>query len=124
MTDAPAPIVALAEVLGGALREALDSGRLENPEGWAYAPAEPRRFGRWCVLVALAREGEAERRTLGLLVAPTDPAEPAYRRTRALDLVYFSEDVPDPEQARIYARDRATIDRFWRWLAAWDDIRG
>lgn len=59
--------------------------------------------------------------TLCFIVSPTDPKEPAYKRSRRYDVVYFSEDVPDAEQSRIYARDRAMIDRFAAWVIRWDE---
>lgn len=58
--------------------------------------------------------------TLSFIVAPTDPAARVYKRTKSFDVTYFSEDVPDDEQSRIYQRDRAAIDRFVAWLVAWD----
>lgn len=112
----PAPIVALAEALSSALAADLSTPSLENPEGWRIAVVEPRRFGIWRALVEL----RTDERSLGFLISPTDPSEPAYRRTARWDLVYFSEDVPDAEQDRIYRRDRPTIDRVARWLDEWD----
>lgn len=112
----PEPIVALAEALSDALRADLSTPALENPEGWAIERVEPRRFGIWRALIEL-RAGD---RTLGFLVSPTAPDEPAYRRTARFDFVYFSEDVADEEQDVIYRRDRPTIDRVAKWLDAWD----
>lgn len=112
----PEEIVRLAGALSRALAADLSTPALENPEGWRIACVEPRRFGIWRALIELRTDD----RSLGFLVSPTDPAEPAYRRTPRWDFVYFSEDVPDPEQDRIYRRDRATIDRVARWLEALD----
>lgn len=116
MSDAPSEITELAEALARALERELSTPALENPEGWRLARVEARKFGIWRAHVELRTDATS----LGFLVSPTDPAEPAYRRTARFDLVYFSEDVPDPEQDRIYRRDRATIDRFARWLEEWD----
>ncbi len=46
---------------------------------------------------------------------PTNPEARAYRRTTRLDVLY--EDDPQRESAE---RDRALIDGFADWLAAWD----
>jgi hypothetical protein len=62
--------------------------------------------------------------TISFIVTPTNPAEPAYRRSTRYDIVYFSDDVPDAEQSRIYARDRAMIDRFAAWVLKWDGASG
>jgi hypothetical protein len=118
MSASPPEIALLSAELGAALLRALESGALTLPRAWRCTGVTARRFGRWTVHVELERDA-GPRETLGLLVAPTDPGEPAYRRTSALDLVYFSQDVPDPMQHLIYARDRATIDRFFAWLGAW-----
>jgi hypothetical protein len=67
-------------------------------------------------VVALRRPGA----TLCFLVTPTDPSTRAYKRTRSWDVTYFSEDVPDDAQHQVFARDRATIDRFTAWLGRWD----
>jgi hypothetical protein len=104
-------VVELARRLEEALRAAFGS-TFENPEGWTRAPVEVRHFGRWSALASMRRG----RHTLCFLVSPRDEAWPAYRRTAHLDVVYFSEDVPDAEQRRIFERDRATIERFARWV--------
>ena len=109
----------LAEDLSRALRDDLGSERLPD-DGYAIDVVEPRTFQRRVALVLL-RRGDT---TLGFLVAPTDPAEPAYKRTTRYDVVYFSEDVPDPDQHIIYKRDRAMIDRFSEWVARWDERGG
>jgi hypothetical protein len=87
-----------------------------NIEGWTIESIQPTQFARLLPVVKFVREGA----TLCFIVAPTDRKEPAYKRSRRFDLVYFSEDVPDAEQSRIYARDRAMIDRFAAWLIRWD----
>jgi hypothetical protein len=115
-SDPPASIVALAEALARALTDDLSTPALENPEGWRLVAVTPRFFQIWRALIEL----RTDTTSLGFLISPTDPAERAYRRTARWDFVYFSEDVPDPEQDRIYQRDRATIDRFASWLEAWD----
>jgi len=94
--------------------------RFPNPEGWRFEGARLRTFRKTVPVVELAMEG----RTLSFIVTPTDPNEPAYRRSPHYDVVYFSEDVPDHEQSKIYARDRATIDRFAAWVGAWDRAGG
>lgn len=77
---------------------------------------QPLEFARLVPVVKFAREGA----TLCFVVTRTDPAEPAYRRSPRFDVVYYSEDVPDDEQARIHARDRSMIDRFAAWVVQWD----
>ena len=76
-SEPPTVIVALAEGLRRALAEDLSTPRLENSEGWQVGGVTPRRFGIWRALMELRREAS----TLGFLVSPTDPSEPAYRRT-------------------------------------------
>ena len=108
---------ALSTQIAEALAPALGSSALPNPEGWRLASVAPRYLMGMHVPVAeLTREGA----TLAFIVTPTDPAARVYKRTRRYDLVYFSEDVPDEAQQTIYARDRATIERFAAWLARWD----
>lgn len=114
--EPPAPILALAEALSHALAEDLSTPALPNPEGWRLVAVTPRCFQIWRALIEL----RTDTTSLGFLISPTDPTERAYRKTARFDFVYFSEDVPDPEQDRIYQRDRATIDRFASWLEAWD----
>jgi hypothetical protein len=58
--------------------------------------------------------------TLGFIVSPTDPAAPAFKRSKRYDLTYFSEDVADNQQGLIYQRDRAFIERVAAWLRRWD----
>ena len=73
-------------------------------------------MGTHLPVVKLSRGDE----TLSFIVTPTDPGARVYKRTKSYDVTYFSEDVPDEEQSRIYQRDRAEIDRFVAWLTAWD----
>jgi hypothetical protein len=77
---------------------------------------KPTQFARLLPVAKFVREGA----TLCFIVSPRDPNEPAYKRSHHYDIVYFSEDVPDAEQARIYARDRPMIDRFAAWVIHWD----
>jgi hypothetical protein len=77
---------------------------------------KPVQFARLVPVAKFVREGA----TLCFIVSPSDPNEPAYKRSRRYDIVYFSEDVPDAEQSRIYARDRPMIDRFAAWVIHWD----
>jgi hypothetical protein len=103
-----------------ALRQALErelgSDALRNVEGWTLASVEPTQFARLVPVVKFVRPGA----TLCFIVSATDAKEPAYKRSRRFDIVYFSEDVPDAEQSRIYARDRPMIDRFAAWVIRWD----
>lgn len=57
-----------------------------------------------------------EERTLSFLVTD-DPADRAFRRGRVYGVSYFSYDVPDDQQARIFARDREQVERVAGWLA-------
>lgn len=101
----------LAAALGSGLPDAL------TREGWALHAVGLRfLMGRDLPVVALAREGAS----LCFIVTPTDPRERVYRRTRQLDVVYFSEDVPDDAQQGVYDRHRGTIDAFVAWLSRWD----
>ena len=120
MNDDLDPLERLADALSRALARDFGGPTFPNPEGWQCKGARLRTFRRTVPVVELVMEG----RTLSFIVTPTDPAEPAYRRSPRYDVVYFSEDVPDNEQSRIYARDRATIDRFVSWVKAWDQAGG
>ncbi|MRG92758.1 hypothetical protein [Polyangium spumosum] len=110
----------LAGALSAGLARDFGGPAFPNPEGYRCKGARLRTFRRTVPVVELEMEG----RTLSFIVTPTDPAEPAYRRSDRYDIVYFSEDVPDGEQSRIYARDRATIDHFVAWVKAWDAAGG
>ncbi len=120
MTSDLDPLQPLADALTAALARDFGGPSFPNPEGWRNKGARLRTFRSTVPVVELEREGQ----TLSFIVTPTNPAEPAYRRSPRYDIVYFSEDVPDHEQSRIYARDRATIDRFAAWVLAWDRSGG
>ena len=120
MTADLEPMQRLVDALSVAFSRDFGGSAFPNPEGWRNKGARLRTFRRTVPVVELEMEG----RTLSFIVTPTNPAEPAYRRSSRYDVVYFSEDVPDSEQSRIYARDRATIDRFAAWVKAWDAAGG
>jgi hypothetical protein len=109
----PDPVDAIVEALARALARDAGGGRLILREGFRCIGVAARTFRRRVPVVSFARENA----TLSFIVTQTNPAEPAYRRTPHFDVTYFSEDVPDHEQDRIYARDRQTIDAFAHWLA-------
>ena len=106
--------------LVGELRDALSSelasGRLRPPPGYALEGVEARRFRAWVPVVSWQRGDDR----VAIIVTPTQPSEPAYRRTARHDVTYFSEDVADDAQDEIYRRDRAMIDAFAAWLLARD----
>jgi len=106
----------LADILTKALEKDFGGAAFVNPEGYVCKGARLRTFRQTVPVVEFTRGNE----TLSFIVTPTNPAEPAYRRSARYDIVYFSEDVPDAEQSRIYARDRAMIDRFAAWVMKWD----
>ena len=110
----------LAIELTAALEREFGSPSFQNPEGYHCKGAKLRTFQQTVPVVEFTRNEQS----LSFIVTPTNPAEPAYRRSVHFDIVYFSEDVPDAEQSRIYARDRAMIDRFAAWVIAWDRSRG
>jgi hypothetical protein len=110
----------LAIELTAALEREFGSPSFQNPEGYHCKGAKLRTFQQTVPVVEFTRNEQS----LSFIVTPTNPAEPAYRRSDHFDIVYFSEDVPDAEQSRIYARDRAMIDRFAAWVIAWDRARG
>ena len=111
---------ALSDALGAALEKEFASTSFPNPEGYAFRGVRLRTFRQTVPVVEFSHGQE----TLSFIVTPTNPAEPAYRRSARYDIVYFSEDVPDAEQSRIYARDRAMIDRFAGWVMKWDRASG
>lgn len=109
----------LVERLAAALASGLPPALAR--EGWALHAVGLRfLMGRDLPVVALARAGAS----LCFIVTPTDPQARVYRRTRHLDVVYFSEDVPDDQQQGVYDRHRGTIDAFVAWLSGWDAAGG
>ena len=106
----------LTNALTSALEREFGGPTFPNPDGYHCNGAKLRTFRQTVPVVEFSRGNE----TLSFIVTPTNPAEPAYRRSHRYDIVYFSEDVPDAEQSRIYARDRAMIDRFAAWVIQWD----
>ena len=114
------PLQLLTNALTSALERDFGSPAFPNPDGYECKGARLRTFRQTVPVVEFARGNE----TLSFIVTPTNAAEPAYRRSIHYDIVYFSEDVPDAEQSRIYARDRAMIDRFAAWIKKWDQASG
>jgi hypothetical protein len=110
----------LADALTIALERDFGTSSFPNPDGYACKGARLRTFRQTVPVVEFMRGNE----TLSFIVTPTNPAEPAYRRSARYDIVYFSEDVADAEQSRIYARDRAMIDRFAAWVMKSDRTIG
>jgi hypothetical protein len=110
----------LVDALGSAVEREFGSASFLNPDGYHYKGSRLRTFRQTVPVVEFARGTE----TLSFIVTPTNAAEPAYKRSARFDIVYFSEDVPDSEQSRIYARDRAMIDRFSAWVVKWDGASG
>lgn len=109
----------LVERLGAALESGLPDALAS--EGWALHEVGLRfLMVRDLPVVALERAGAS----LCFIVTPTDPRERVYRRTQHLDVVYFSEDVPDDAQQGVYDRHRGTIDAFVAWLSRWDAAGG
>lgn len=108
---------ALACLLDAALRDETRGLAPSRLGGWALVSAATRfLMGAHLPVAAFARDGA----TLAFIVTPTDPATRVYKRTARLDVVYFSEDVPDAEQQTIYDRDKVSIDAFVAWLGEWD----
>lgn len=95
---------------------ALGGPGLANPEGWRVV--DTRVFPRWVPVVELRLANDS--RTLCFIVAPTDPAKPAFKRGPHHDIVYYSDDLAVAEHDGLYARDREAIERIARWLVAWD----
>lgn len=109
----------LVERLGAAFERGLPDTLASG--GWALRAVGLRfLMGRDLPVVALERAGAS----LCFIVTPTDPQQRVYRRTLHLDVVYFSEDVPDDEQQGVYDRHRGTIDAFVAWLSRWDASGG
>ena len=105
--------VALAREVEAALSAALKAGAVLGVEGWTleHVTAREQSLGSNFVEVAF----RSDERSLSFHVMPTSPESRAYRRTTRLDLLY--EDDPLHSDT---ARDRALIDGFADWLAAWD----
>lgn len=110
----------LTSALTTALERDFGGPSFPNPDEYQCNGAKLRTFRQTVPVVEFTRGQE----TLSFIVTPTNPAQPAYRRSPRYDIVYFSEDVPDAEQSRIYARDRVMIDRFAVWVMNWDRTSG
>jgi hypothetical protein len=110
----------LVDLLNSAIERDFGGAAFLNPDGYSYNGTRLRTFRQTVPVVEFRRGNE----TLSFIVTPTNATEPAYRRSTRYDIVYFSEDVPDAEQARIYARDRVMIDRFAAWVMKWDRPNG
>jgi hypothetical protein len=111
---------AMVDALANAVEREFGSVSFPNPDGYHYTGSRLRTFRQTVPVVEFTRGTE----TLSFIVTPTNAAVPAYKRSARFDIVYFSEDVPDSEQSRIYARDRAMIDRFAGWVIQWDRASG
>ena len=105
-----------AQTLIAILDEAVRAADLER-DGYMYAGAKSRFLMKTHVpVLTFTRDGT----TLAFIVTPKDPSGKSFKRSACFDLSYFSEDVPDEEQGRIYARDREQIERVGKWLVTWD----
>ncbi len=94
-----------------------DVAGLAGHEGWSLL--EVRLFPRWTTVVEILLEATDER-TLGLILYPTDPDRPAFRRATHWDLIYYSDDLTVAEHEGLYARDGASIERLCDALVALD----
>jgi hypothetical protein len=86
-------------------------------DGWAFEGASSRFLMKTYVPVLAFRRGDD---TLCFIVTPSDPSGRSFKRSARFDLSYFSEDVADDDQGKIYARDREQIERVAKWLQRWD----
>ena len=106
---------ALAQ-LPSAISDALGTEALPNDEGWQLL--EVKAMQRWVrVAEAMFR---CEARNLTMILSPSDPNRPAFRRGLRYDLIYYSDDLPVSEHDALYARDRRMIDAFAVWFVSWD----
>jgi hypothetical protein len=103
----------LVAELGTALAADFGRAAFPVPAGWELQTVRPRTFWKRVPVVELTHGSE----TLCFIVTPTEASEPAFRRTARHDVIYFSEDVPDEAQDRIFRRDREMIEAFARWLS-------
>ena len=78
----------LADELTTALARDFGTPIFPNPDGYQCNDAKLRTFRQTVPVVEFRRGNE----TLSFIVTPTNPAEPAYRRSLRYDIVYFSED--------------------------------
>lgn len=110
-----------AQTLREAISREIGGVALPNPEGYQLVGVRLRMLqGKNVPVVEFAKAGQ----TLCFIITRTNPAAPAFRRSAHYDIVYFSEDVADAEQSKIYARDRAVIARFAEWICRWDEQGG
>ncbi len=107
-----------SDALAGTLTEVITPALAEIlPDGWQFENVKTRSLMMTHLPVLSLKHG-AE--TLCFIISPTDPASPAFKRSKHYDLTYFSEDVPDAKQGQIYRRDREVIERVAAWLRRWD----
>lgn len=110
-----------AQTLRDAVSGDFGGPRLPSPEGYQFVGVRLRMLqGKNVPVVEFSKTGQ----TLSFIITRTNPAAPAFRRSAHYDIVYFSEDVADAEQSKIYARDRAVIVRFADWICRWDEQGG
>lgn len=110
------PVDQLLEVLPRVVAEALGTEALPNPGGWRLK--EVREMARWTRVAEV--QLCTDERTLTMILTPTNPERPAFRRSAHYDLVYYSDDLAVSEHEALYERDRPMIDAFASWLTAWD----
>jgi len=108
--------------LEAAIREALGTDALPNPDGWRLDRVELR----------ATRGGDARleqnidptlvfaqpERTVVLAVVQTDPAKLAFHRTPRYDIMYLSREQADDRS--LYEANQDFIARFAAWVESWD----
>ncbi len=98
------------------LRAALAAAPEAALAPWALTAVHVRMFRAPAAVI----EWKAPDATLGFIIAPTNPEERTFTRTRRFDVVYFSEDFEDDDQHACYQRDQSFINHFARWMKKWD----
>jgi hypothetical protein len=110
----------IAADLERALRKDWESKAIQNPEGWSIAAV--RIFQRWVEVVEVIFERTENERIeqLAFILAPTDLARAAYRRSAQFDIVYYSDDLAVEDHHILFAKHQRTIERITGWFLRWD----
>ena len=82
-------------------------------DGWVFEAVTSRYLMQRHLPVVTFRRGTD---SLCFIVTATDATAQVFRHGARFDVTYFSEDVPDAQQSKIYRRDKPQIERVAGWV--------